>query len=410
MDKNNNISILNSDMFINNNNNNNTNKQILDDKKRKLTLNFDQQHINDESTPNAPLNTPQLTSNINNDSLTKRLKTAPNTLPIQTPTQALYNSLDTPNLLSDSLPTPVMQKIINEFVANTLGGSGGGNLTPSTNQQQTTFPHQNYLNTPKNNTDVTDCFQQALDNVKLKNAANNNNNHNLILLQQNFNNFSNNNHNNSNITLAPSYATLQPVSSNLYINNNNDKTGNGLIYISNHPQQQQQELNITKTDINNNNNNMFVKEEPQTVPVHNEITVVTSDGKIINKVRRSRKTSNNNNTNNKLASSSLSSSNSSSPVRTSTPHDGQLNMTPINLVEQEAIKIEKKRERNREAARKCRTRKLEKIAVLEEQVKQLNAKNTQITDESKSLKEEISTLKQRLQQHKQVHGCELTSI
>jgi hypothetical protein len=76
------------------------------------------------------------------------------------------------------------------------------------------------------------------------------------------------------------------------------------------------------------------------------------------------------------------------------------------LDHQEAVKIEKRRARNREAARKCRSRKCEQIALLDQQVKKLNAKNFKITNESNKLKAEINNLKQLLQQHKKVHECD----
>ena len=81
--------------------------------------------------------------------------------------------------------------------------------------------------------------------------------------------------------------------------------------------------------------------------------------------------------------------------------------SPINLDEQEQIKLEKKRERNREAARKCRTRKLEKIATLEEQVKTLTETNSAERARTETLRDEINRLRQKLEMHQKMHNCDL---
>ena len=85
-------------------------------------------------------------------------------------------------------------------------------------------------------------------------------------------------------------------------------------------------------------------------------------------------------------------------------------VTRINLDYQGVKRIDEKRKKNRLAARKCRTRKLEIIATLEQQVKELNAKNVKTADDSNVLIVEINNLKKQLQQHRQIHGCEFTSI
>ncbi|CAJ0933650.1 unnamed protein product [Ranitomeya imitator] len=51
-------------------------------------------------------------------------------------------------------------------------------------------------------------------------------------------------------------------------------------------------------------------------------------------------------------------------------------MSPINMEEQEKIKVERKRLRNRLAATKCRKRKLERIARLEDKVRELKSENS----------------------------------
>merc|ERR1712066_764623 len=51
------------------------------------------------------------------------------------------------------------------------------------------------------------------------------------------------------------------------------------------------------------------------------------------------------------------------------PNNKLLGMNPINMVSQEKIKLERKRQRNRLAASKCRKRKLERISHLELKLK-----------------------------------------
>lgn len=70
-------------------------------------------------------------------------------------------------------------------------------------------------------------------------------------------------------------------------------------------------------------------------------------------------------------------------------------------------KLEKKRERNREAARKCRTRKLEKIATLELQVKNLTETNELQKAKTKALTDEINQLKLKFESHQKQHNCDL---
>merc|ERR1712156_373788 len=52
--------------------------------------------------------------------------------------------------------------------------------------------------------------------------------------------------------------------------------------------------------------------------------------------------------------------------------------TPINMESQEKIKLERKRQRNRLAASKCRKRKLERISQLELKVKDLKGENSEL--------------------------------
>lgn len=74
-------------------------------------------------------------------------------------------------------------------------------------------------------------------------------------------------------------------------------------------------------------------------------------------------------------------------------------MSPIDMGEQEKIKLERKRQRNRVAASKCRKRKLERISKLEDKVKQLKGENVELGGVIKSLKEHVIHLKQKVMEH-----------
>jgi transcription factor AP-1 len=83
------------------------------------------------------------------------------------------------------------------------------------------------------------------------------------------------------------------------------------------------------------------------------------------------------------------------------------NFSPINLSDQEALKLEKKRERNREAARKCRTRKLEKIEQLQQKVQELTDTNKQERAKNMALSEELNKIRQKLENHQKLNNCDL---
>lgn len=79
---------------------------------------------------------------------------------------------------------------------------------------------------------------------------------------------------------------------------------------------------------------------------------------------------------------------------------------PINMEGQEKAKLERKRARNRIAARKCRTRKLERIARLEEKVNDLKNKNHELATHATSLNEQVVQLKQQIMDHMKT-GCQI---
>ncbi|XP_008543069.1 transcription factor Jun [Microplitis mediator] len=84
-------------------------------------------------------------------------------------------------------------------------------------------------------------------------------------------------------------------------------------------------------------------------------------------------------------------------------------MSPIDMESQEKIKLERKRQRNRVAASKCRRRKLERISRLEDKVKLLKGENTELSTVVHKLKEHVCRLKEQVMDH--VHsGCHIAGI
>lgn len=81
-------------------------------------------------------------------------------------------------------------------------------------------------------------------------------------------------------------------------------------------------------------------------------------------------------------------------------------LSPINMENQERIKAERKRMRNRVAASKCRKRKLERISRLEDRVKNLKSQNTELVSSANVLRDELALLKQKVMDHVN-SGCQL---
>ncbi|KAA0706282.1 Transcription factor jun-B [Triplophysa tibetana] len=86
--------------------------------------------------------------------------------------------------------------------------------------------------------------------------------------------------------------------------------------------------------------------------------------------------------------------------------DGSPPMSPINMESQERIKAERKKLRNRLAATKCRKRKLERIARLEDKVKGLKNDNAGLSNTASVLREQVAQLKQKVLRHMN-SGCQL---
>lgn len=84
-------------------------------------------------------------------------------------------------------------------------------------------------------------------------------------------------------------------------------------------------------------------------------------------------------------------------------------MSPIDMENQERIKLERKRQRNRVAASKCRRRKLERISRLEDKVKLLKGENSELSAVVNRLKEHVCRLKEQVMDH--VHsGCQIMHV
>merc|ERR1712043_53851 len=87
----------------------------------------------------------------------------------------------------------------------------------------------------------------------------------------------------------------------------------------------------------------------------------------------------------------------------------KVNIGPIDMVSQEKIKLERKRQRNRLAASKCRKRKLEIIGQLELKVKDLKGENSELANVVKKLKESVYTLKREVIEHMN-SGCQINLV
>jgi len=80
--------------------------------------------------------------------------------------------------------------------------------------------------------------------------------------------------------------------------------------------------------------------------------------------------------------------------------------TPIDMQSQEKIKLERKRQRNRVAASRCRKRKLERISKLEDKVKLLKGENEKLQDVLERLKMSVEEMKSKIMVHVS-SGCQI---
>ncbi|XP_032229920.2 transcription factor Jun [Nematostella vectensis] len=94
------------------------------------------------------------------------------------------------------------------------------------------------------------------------------------------------------------------------------------------------------------------------------------------------------------------------------PHNsglGGLPLPPIDLELQEIVKRERKKQKNRVAASKCRRKKLEREAQLEVRVQQLKEKSIELNAVASALRQQVGELKQRVLEHV-AFGCQLPAV
>ena len=84
-------------------------------------------------------------------------------------------------------------------------------------------------------------------------------------------------------------------------------------------------------------------------------------------------------------------------------------LSPINMEVQESAKLERKRARNREAAARCRKRKLERISNLDERVNELKEENADLASVVKRLRASVCQLKQEVMEHVS-NGCQINMV
>ena len=84
-------------------------------------------------------------------------------------------------------------------------------------------------------------------------------------------------------------------------------------------------------------------------------------------------------------------------------------MCPIDMSAQEQAKLERKREKNRYAAQKCRMLKLERIDRLQQRVDELKAQNAQLAGNASSLCEQVNRLRQMIVEHVE-SGCQVMMV
>ncbi len=83
-------------------------------------------------------------------------------------------------------------------------------------------------------------------------------------------------------------------------------------------------------------------------------------------------------------------------------------LPPIDLQVQEIVKRERKKQKNRVAASKCRKKKLQREAQLEVRVQQLRERNIELTTIAGALKNQLNDLKQHVMEHIAC-GCHVTA-
>merc|ERR1711887_263984 len=106
------------------------------------------------------------------------------------------------------------------------------------------------------------------------------------------------------------------------------------------------------------------------------------------------------------ASGSYDSETYQGPEGMKSPPMNTTGMSPIDMETQEKIKLDRKRQRNRLAASKCRKRKLERISQLDDRVSALKNENADLAAVVKKMKAGVALLKQEVIEHVN-SGCDI---
>uniref|UniRef100_T1IMX4 BZIP domain-containing protein n=1 Tax=Strigamia maritima TaxID=126957 RepID=T1IMX4_STRMM len=81
-------------------------------------------------------------------------------------------------------------------------------------------------------------------------------------------------------------------------------------------------------------------------------------------------------------------------------------LMPLDVEYQEKLKMERKREKNRIAATKCRTKKLETIDIYQKRVEELKTINQELEEDLAKLKDTVRRLQIKVAMHVNI-GCEM---
>lgn len=375
--------------------------ETIEEKKRKLTL-----RLNNVEANSNPSSFSMSSNDSTNDLSSINLSSKKFRTNIYNGSLSVTQSEPSRNrdLLSNlDMSTPHLEKLINDFNPNNgvLKTPGIEMLTPSLELSFSQFGQKGF------SPDISKIPfqpQQFIENNQEKSECQTPN----TTLINPLNIFGANSYVSENQTQetdnAPKYSNLMPVSQNTF-----------LVQPISNP--------VTSTNTNqdpNNQNKQFQnmtikKDELQTVPIHSNGMLISQRIPNGRKKQPATKIKNLSDMSNQSGSCSMKSEPEVNLVGSitdrrntdkSTSSTGDL-FSPLNYDNQDDMKLEKKRERNREAARKCRFRKLQKIAELEQKVKNLTDLNTEQKIKNKALMDEINEIKQKLQNHQKTHNCDL---
>ena len=97
-------------------------------------------------------------------------------------------------------------------------------------------------------------------------------------------------------------------------------------------------------------------------------------------------------------------------VQTVPVFEGRMgSVSPIDMSNQELQKLERRREKNRYAAQKCRNRKLERISRLEDRVEELKSQNARLAQVAAEHRDQVFRIKQQIVEHVN-SGCQVMGV